>query len=66
MGLKGPSHLASQAEGHQLRNGQHLHGGAKRIPAYMSPICPFRFLTSMAWHDMAIQCNAHNEQGMHV
>ena len=33
MGLQGPTHLAGQAEGHQLRNRQHLHCRAKGVPA---------------------------------
>ncbi len=33
MGLQGPTHLAGQAERHQLRNGQNLHCRAKGIPA---------------------------------
>ena len=33
MRLQGPTHLAGQAEGHQLRNRQHLHCRAKGVPA---------------------------------
>ena len=33
MGLQGPTHLAGQAEGHQLRNGKNLHCRAKGVPA---------------------------------
>ena len=37
MRLQGPTHLAGQAEGHQLRNGQHLHCRAKGVPAPSTP-----------------------------